>query len=169
MWPADRSEEADEPEAPEEAEEAEEADWTFRDVLLITEGTEGPVAVPQLNLTFRPEGIDLHRSDGERAWRTSWSELEELSASERSVLPDGGDGVVIVVVERDRHRRHRFILPTADPGRTEASLRALARAHGVRTKRPRPAVSPLLTAAVVVAAVATLTVLLLSAAHVIHL
>jgi hypothetical protein len=91
-----------------------------------------------------------------------------MSPVERSVLPDGSGGVVIAVVERDLRRAHRFVLATDDAATTEDSIRDIAAAHGLRTKRPRPAVSPVLTAAVVVVALATVTVLLLSAAHVIH-
>ncbi len=51
---------------------------------------------------------------------------------------------------------------------TEAAIRDRAAAHGVRTRSGRRAVSRLLTTCVVAAALATLAVLLLSAAHVIH-
>ena len=54
-----------------------------------------------------------------------------MTPVERSVLPDGREGVVIVVVERDRRRRHRFVLATDDAGgdrgvdpRASADIRA---------------------------------------------
>ena len=91
-----------------------------------------------------------------------------MTPVERSVLPDGRDGVVMVVVERGRHRHHRFVLTTDDPAATEASIRGRAAAHGLRTTTPKRAVSRTLTLAIVVIALATMTALLLSAAHVIH-
>ncbi len=141
--------------------------WIVPDVYLVREGSEGTVAVPDLTLTFHPEGVALAKSDGEAVWESPWSGLAELSAVERSVLPDGRDGVAIVVVERgDDGRRHRFVLPTTDLDRTEAAVRGRAAAHGLRTRTPRSPVSTSLTIGIVVLAMATLTVLLLSAAHV---
>jgi hypothetical protein len=142
--------------------------WSARDVYLLAEGADGQVAVPHLTLTFRTSGVALDTPDGEVVWDSPWTQLEEMSPVERSVLPDGSGGVVIAVVERDLRRPHRFVLATDDAAATEASIRDIAAAHGLRTKRPRPAVSPVLTAAVVVVALATVMVLLLSAAHVIH-
>ncbi len=87
---------------------------------------------------------------------------------ERSSLPDGRNGVVILVVERG-HRRHRFVLPTDDPASTEASIRSCAAEHGLRTTSPVRGTARLLTGSIVLAAAAVITVLLLSAVHVIHL
>jgi hypothetical protein len=84
------------------------------------------------------------------------------------VLPDGRSGVVIAVVERDGHRRHRFVLAADDADVTEGWIRDRAGSHGLRTTSPRAAVSRLLLVAIGLAFGATLTVLLLSAAHVIH-
>jgi hypothetical protein len=142
--------------------------WSVPDVYLLTEGAEGDVAVPHLALTFLDSGLTLDKADGEPVWDSPWSQLEEMSPLERSVLPDGRDGVVMVVVERGRGHRHRFVLATDDAASTENAIRDRAVAHGLRTRSARPAVSRLLTVAIVVAALATLTVLLLSAAHVIH-
>ena len=138
------------------------------DVYLLTEGAEGDVAVPHLALTFLDSGLTLGKADGEPVWDSPWSQLEEMSPVERSVLPDGRDGVVMVVVERGRRRRHRFVLATDDVASTEDAIRGLAAAHGLRTRSTRPAVSRPLTVAVVVAALATTAALLLSAAHVFH-
>ncbi|HEY1651371.1 MAG TPA: hypothetical protein VGG09_05765 [Acidimicrobiales bacterium] len=142
--------------------------WTVPDVYLLTEGSQGQVAVPHLTLTFRDSGLELDKLDGESVWDCRWSELQEMAPVERSVLPDGRDGVVIVVVERDSRRHHRFVLATDDAEATEESVRGRAGTHGLRTRWPRPAVSRLLTSAIVVALAATLAVLLLSAVHVIH-
>lgn len=146
---------------------AEEA-WTVDDVYLLTKGSQGPVAVPDLRLTFRASGLVLDKADGEMVWDCDWSDLVEMAPIERSVLPDGKEGVVMVVVERQRRRRHRFVLATDDAGATEDFIRGRAGNHGLRTRWPRPAVSRLLMVAIVAASAATLTVLLLSAVHVIH-
>jgi hypothetical protein len=143
--------------------------WSVPDVYLLTQGREGEVAVPHLTLTFLDSGLALQKADGEPVWDSAWAELEELSALERSVLPDGRAGVVITVVERGRRGRHRFVVATDDAAAvTEAALRARAAAHGLRTRSVRPAVSRLLMAGVVLAALAAMTALLLSATHVIH-
>ncbi len=137
------------------------------DVYLLTTGPEGELAVPHLTLTFLDSGLVLDKADGERVWDSGWAELEEMSPVERSVLPDGRAGVVVVVVERGRQGRHRFVLATDDALDTETAVRDRAAAHGLRSSA-RPAVSRLLMVGIVLAALATITVLLLSAAHVIH-
>jgi hypothetical protein len=142
--------------------------WTVPDVYLLTAGSEGPVAVPHLRLTFGESGLELDKADGELVWDCDWSDLVEMAPIERSVLPDGKDGVVMVVVERDRRRRHRFVLATDDADATEDLIRGRAGTHGLRTRWPRPAVSRLLTLAIIAALAVTLTLLLLSAVHVIH-
>jgi hypothetical protein len=142
--------------------------WTVPDVYLLTGGSDGPVAVPHLRLTFREEGLELDKADGDMVWDCDWSDLVEMAPTERSVLPGGKDGVVMVVVERDHRRRHRFVLATDDADATEDFIRGRAGGHGLRTRWPRPAVSRLLTVAVVAAFAVTLTLLLLSAVHVIR-
>jgi hypothetical protein len=142
--------------------------WTVPDVYLLTDGSQGPVAVPHLRLTFRQQGLELDKADGEVVWDCNWSDLVEMAPVERSVLPDGQEGVVMVVVERDQRRRHRFVLATEDADATESLIRERAGGHGLRTRWPRPAVSRLLTVAIVAACAVTLTLLLLSAVHVIH-
>jgi hypothetical protein len=141
--------------------------WSVQDVYLLTDGPEGAVAVPHLRLTLHDTGVSVERADGEPVWSSAWSEVEEMSPVERSELPGGRQGVVVVVLERGT-KLHRFVLPSDDPAATEATLRRRASAHGVQTNRAKPAVSKTLTALVVVAAAAAMTLLLLSAAHVIH-
>jgi hypothetical protein len=143
--------------------------WTVPDVYLLTAGADGTVAVPHLRLTFRESGLELDKADGELVWDCDWSDLAEMAPIERSVLPDGRDGVVMVVVERDGRRRHRFVLATDDAETTEDVIRSRAGNHGLRTRWPRPAVSRLLTVVIVLAFAITLTLLLLSAVHVIRL
>jgi hypothetical protein len=142
--------------------------WTAPDVYLLTAGSQGPVAIPNLRLTFRDVGLELDKADGALVWACDWSDLVEMAPTERSVLPDGKQGVVMVVIERDRRREHRFVLATDDAAATEDLIRGRAGTHGLRTRGPRPAVSHLLVVAIVVAFAATLTLLLLSAAHVIR-
>jgi hypothetical protein len=142
--------------------------WSVPDVYLLTAGQEGDMAVPHLTLTFLDSGLELDKAVGERIWDSGWAGLEEMSPVERSVLPDGRAGVVIVVLERDRKGRHRFVLATDDPLGTEAEIRARAAAHGLRTSSARPAVSRLLMLGIALAGLATITALLLSAVHVIH-
>ncbi len=141
------------------------------DVYLLTQGSDGTVAVPHLTLTFLDTGVALDKADGDHVWSSAWEQLEEMSPIDRSELPDGRCGVVIVVIERARRREHRFVLAADEPAETEATICRRAAAHGVRTRkaRTRPAVSSTLTVLIVVAALATLTALLLSAVHVIHL
>jgi hypothetical protein len=141
--------------------------WSVPDVYLLAEGPDGDVAVPHLTLTFLEDGVALGKADGDPVWNSAWTDLEEISPVERSVLPDGREGVVIDVVERD-HRRHRFVLATNDTAATEQAIRDRALAHGLRSRTARRAVSRLLMVAVTVAALATLMALLLSAVHVIH-
>jgi hypothetical protein len=133
--------------------------WTVPEVYLLTVGPDGAgtVAVPQLILSFFRDGIEVDRADGEEVWSRAWTDLAEMWPSERSVLPGGGDGVVVTIVERAQRRRHRFVLGTGDPDTTELFIRDLARAHGLRSTGPERAVSRLLTAALVVVFAAVLT------------
>jgi hypothetical protein len=143
------------------------APWTISDVFLITEGGQGRVAVPHLQLTCSSDGIEVTKEDGGLAWRCAWNGLDVLTTAERSLLPDGSDGVLLAVVERGG-RQHRFVLPDPEPGVVATEVRRWARAHRLQTFEPPAAVSRTLTVSVVVAAVATLTVLLLSADHLLH-
>ncbi len=153
--------------------------WTVSGVYLLTEASDGAVAVPELTMTFGELGIDVDRPDGERAWSRPWDEIEEMTPTDRSVLPGGGAGIVIKVVERAHRRAHRFVVPTDDPVGTEQMLEDLATDHGMAASvheatpdlesgRGRE-LSRILTGAIVMAFVAVLTILLLSATHVIRL
>jgi hypothetical protein len=144
-----------------------EDDWVFPDIYLLTEARDGRVAVPHLQLAFTARGIDLEGGEDGGTWSSTWGELRELSTFERSVLPDGREGLVVVAVEREG-RRHRFVVPTTDPSLTEEAVRDLALRHHLTTRQAPRAVRHSLTGAVVLASAATLTLLLLSACHVIH-
>ena len=109
--------------------------WTVPEVYLLTEGPDGTIAVPALTLTFFADSVEVDKADGEEVWTRDWSQIAEMSPSGRSVLPSGGSGVVVTIVERAPRRPHRFVLGTGDPETTELFLRDLARAHGVATRR----------------------------------
>jgi hypothetical protein len=142
--------------------------WTVTNVYLLTEGADGPIAVPNLSLRFSVKGIVVDKADGGTVWDCRWDELDEMSPVERSVLPDGRDGVALVVVERGGRRGHRFVVGADDADLTEAWIRERAEAHGLHSARPQAHVSRLLLVTIGLALGAALTVLLLSAAHVIH-
>lgn len=72
------------------------------------------------------------------------------------------------MVEQGREHRHRFVLGTDVAAATEAAIRERAAAHGLRSRSLRRAVSRALMAVIVMAALAAITALLLSAAHVFH-
>jgi hypothetical protein len=141
--------------------------WTASEVYLLTDGSQGRVAIPHLELRFAEDGVELAKEDGALAWRCDWNALDVLSTAGQSILPDGRQGVVVVIIEHGG-RQHRFVLPAVEPDEVQAAVRSRARAHRIQTFEPPAAVSRTLTVAVVVAALATLTVLLLSAAHVLH-
>jgi hypothetical protein len=143
--------------------------WMVPDVFLLTDGADGPAAIPHLALTFMRQGLELHKADGEPVWNSAWADLSEMSPVDRSVLPDGRDGVVMLVVERAERRRHRFVLASSNAVSTEASIRGLARAHGLQTNATRRPVLRSLNVLIAVAAVVVMTLLLLQAAHAIHL
>jgi hypothetical protein len=141
--------------------------WSVYEVFLLTDGRDGRVAIPHLQLNFVATGIELVKANAESAWYCAWDDVIELSTAERSVLPDGREGVVVVVEERGG-RSHRFVAPSDDPTVVEARVRDLVTIHGLRAVEPSRAVSRTLTVAVILATLATLTALLLSAEHVIH-
>jgi hypothetical protein len=142
--------------------------WSVDDVYLLTDGRDGRIAVPQLRIGFDQAGLTLTKASDEVVWSSPWVELSGLSTADRSVLPDGREGIVIVIAERNGVR-HRFVLPTDDPAEMESRLRTMALAQRLTTNRtPRAAARPL-TALVALATVATLVALLLAAHHVIHL
>jgi hypothetical protein len=131
--------------------------WSVPDVYLLTEADHSEVAIPHLTLTFSESVLALDKADGEPVWHSDRGGLAELSPVERSVLPDGRDGVVIAVVERDGRQRHRFVLATDDALATETAVRDPAAAHGGRSRSARRAVWRLVTVGIVVAALAALT------------
>ena len=126
----------------------------------------GEVAVPGLTLTFLETGVVLMGADGETVWESRWSEVAEISPAGSSVLPDGGPALQLLAVERSGRRWCCLVVPTEDTEATAASVRQWARSHGLRSRSGPPAVRTSLTVAVAVLVVAVVTLLLLSAAHV---
>jgi hypothetical protein len=94
--------------------------WTASGVYLLTQGDHGrgQVAVPDLELTFAQNGLELRKAGGDAVWNSPWSDIEEMSPVERSALPDGSEAAVVLVVERGRRRRHRFVVGAGTPGPT---------------------------------------------------
>jgi hypothetical protein len=137
-------------------------------VFLLTEGPDGPTAVPGLTLELTRAGLSIAKMDKTPVWSASWEDVEELATPERSRLPDGSSGVVLTV-ETSRGRVHRFVLPSQDPDGLEAALETLADQMGISpVRRPRHH-SPVLAILALLATAAAVTVLLLAAGHVIHL
>jgi hypothetical protein len=140
----------------------------FAGVYLLTSGPQGPTAVPGLQLALDEAGVTLAKGDGTAVWSAPWDEIAELAWPERSKLPDGDSGVVVVITTRQQ-RAHRFVVPAAQPAALEAALDSLARRHQVAppaVEHAQPA--PLVIGAIAVAAV-VIAVLLLAAGHIIHL
>jgi hypothetical protein len=134
---------------------------------LLSDGSQGRVAIPGLRFELRTDGIELAKEDGDVIWHCPWMGVDVLTTAERSLLPDGSDGLVIAVIEHGG-RQHRFILPARDPDAVAHQVRVWARANHIQTFEPPAAVSRTLTVAVIVAAFATVAVLMLSAAHILH-
>jgi hypothetical protein len=91
-----------------------------------------------------------------------------MAPVERSVLPDGRDGMVILVVQHGGRGWHRLVLAADDPVATEAAIKDRAAAHGLRTDSEKPAAPRRLTASIPLCGAAVMAVLLLSAVHLIH-
>ena len=141
--------------------------WSVPDVYLLAEGREGAVAVPNLSLTFGDLGLALDKADGEPVWSSNWVDLQELSASSDPSSRMAGTASSSSWSSVETSRRHRFVLASNDIVTTEAAIRGCAGGARRADGSGRRAVSPLLTVSVAAAALATLAVLLLSAAHVI--
>ena len=147
----------------------EEEAWTVPDVYLLTEGAQGPVAVPHLTLTFREGGLELDKADGESVWDCDWSDLRGDGA-DRTVGPPRRQGG-----RRDRrHRTRPAPAPPFRPGDRRRRKRPRSRSEDGRGPRAAHPVAPSrgLTTADGrhrrrVQRV-TLTLLLLSAVHVIR-
>lgn len=140
----------------------------FDGTFLLTSGPDGPTAVPGLTLQLDDAGVALSKSDGAPVWACGWDEISELAAPERSKLPDGGHGVLVVITATDG-RSHRFVVPATRPATVEAAVDSLARRRKVWPERPQRSQPAVVVAAVLVVLAGALAVLLLQAGHVIQL
>jgi len=141
--------------------------WTFSGVYVLTEGNDGRVAIADMALTLDPSGVSVRSRNGEVAWSSPWSRVRELSTAQHSVLPDGRTGLVVVCVEQGGYR-HSFVVPTTAPEELDEMMQEAAARHHLRSRQSSGIGTRILTATVVVATTATVTLLVLSAAHVIH-
>jgi len=140
----------------------------FGGTYLLTSGPQGPTAVPDLVLELDDSGVALSKADATAVWRADWDGIAGLATPERSRVPDGGHGVVVVITERSG-RSHRFVVPARRPARVESALDTLARGHDASPERPERSLPVLVVVAVVVLLAAALALLLLAAGHIIHL
>lgn len=140
----------------------------FDGVYLLTSGPDGPTAVPGLHLALEDGGVTLAKGDGSPVWTAGWDQVAEVATPERSTLPDGTSGVVLVVTTR-QDRSHRFVVPAGQPAALEAALGSLARSHGVAPPPPEPTQPVALVVGVIAVVAVVVAVLLLAAGHVIHL
>ncbi len=124
----------------------------FSGVYLLTTGPQGLTAVPGLQLTLDGTGLTVAKNDDEVVWTAPWGEVAELATPEPSKLPDGADGLVVVVTTREK-RSHRFVA---------------RRFIVVPRATPRSQSAPVVVGAIVIAA-AVVAALLLAAGHVVHL
>jgi len=138
------------------------------DVYLLTEGPDGPAAVPGLRLGLDDQKVTLAKGDGTVVWSTPWENVAELATPERSKLPDGEDGVVLVVTPH-QERAHRFVVPSESPPSLEATLESVARRHGVAADPPERTLPAYIVAGAVVVVAGTVAILLLAAGHIVHL
>jgi hypothetical protein len=121
-----------------------------------------------LSLSFLDRGVELEGPSGRTVWACEWSDMAEISSTGSAVLPDGGSAVQVLALERNGGEWH-FVVPTDDPEATASSIRHRARYHGLRSAAQPPAVRRVVMVAVALLVATTVTVLLLSAAHVLAL
>lgn len=140
----------------------------FSGVYLLTTGPDGPTAVAGLRLSLGDQGATLTKPDFTKVWSANWTEIESLSTPERSTLPDGAPGVVLMVTPR-LGRSHRFVIPASEAGALEEIIESTAVSHGLAAhlsdRQPNPFVVGLLVAVVALIVAG----LLLVAGHVMSL
>jgi len=129
-------------------------------VYLITTDTSGEVAVPGLGLSIDELGVCVIKSDGSLVAVLPWDDIGELSATERTVTPEGD--IAVIVEASTPLRTHRFVVPTDNPDGVEAALGELVRSREepASSRRVSPALLGVLfivvAAAVVVAVLAAM-------------
>jgi hypothetical protein len=140
----------------------------FEGVCELTPGPDGPITVPELNLCFDDEGIEITNCAGERIWVASWNDVTEITTPIRSKTPDLRRGVVVLVGIRDVDE-HRLTIPASRPQSVEKTLGKIARARAVAPDRPERPALKVVSVVVVALSAAGVTLLLLTAGHILHL
>jgi hypothetical protein len=111
----------------------------------LTSGAPGPSAVAGCQLDLGRRGVTVRDPDGTPIWSAPWSAVTELTAVERTTLPDGRTGIVVVMragrpaTSPDAVDVHRVVVPADQPAAVEEQLVALARARGIE---PEPDPGP---------------------------
>jgi hypothetical protein len=117
----------------------------FADAYHLTSGAPGPSAVAGCQLDFGRRGVTVRDPDGTPIWSVPWSAVTGLTAVERTTLPDGRTGIVVVVragrpvTSPEAVDVHRVVVPADQPASLEEQLIALARARGIE---PEPDARP---------------------------
>jgi hypothetical protein len=117
----------------------------FADAYHLTSGAPGPSAVAGCQLDLGRRGVTVRDPDGTPIWSAPWSAVAGLTAVERTALPDGRTGIVVVVRARPSVTSpevadvHRVVVPADQPAALEEQLIALARARGIE---PAPDAGP---------------------------
>ena len=170
----------------------------FADAYHVTSGTDGPSAVAGCQLDLGRRGVTVRDPEGTPAWSVPWTAVTGLAAAERTTLPDGRTGIVIVVhagTAADGSGTpdvHRVVVPAEQPAVVEEQLATLARSRGLEPGGPpapasvvdgnptdQPPDQPpdgadrslpfFVVVPTVVVVAAVVAVLLLAAGHIIHL
>jgi len=93
---------------------------------LLTEDSNGQLAVPSLTVVLDPAGLTVVKPDGQAGAAVAWADMFALTATGRMRTPTGHPGVVVEAVTSAR--THRFMVPADDPDRLE---REIARVVGI--------------------------------------
>jgi hypothetical protein len=109
----------------------------FADAYHLTSVAPGPSALAGCQLDLGRRGVTVRDPDGTPIWSAPWSTVTGLTAVERTALPDGRTGIVVVVrssppvTSPEAAVVHRVVVPADQPAAVEAQLVALARARGI--------------------------------------
>lgn len=132
---------------------------TLDPAFLLTVDATGDIALPGLGVQVDDVGLSVVKADGSLAALLPWDDLSDLSATGRTVTPDGSQAVVVEATTR--LRTHRFVVPSADPAGLEAAVAEFqqTRHRPGRSRRISPLLGVLfvlLAAAVVVLVLAAM-------------
>jgi hypothetical protein len=102
---------------------------------LLTEDSNGQLAVPSLTLVLDPAGLTVLKPDGQAGAAVTWNDMSALNATGRMRTPTGHPGVVVEAVTSAR--THRFMVPADDPDRLEREIARVVGIAGPRRRRRR--------------------------------